>query len=251
MEYHSTGDLVIGGWLLEPRKGSATRGLVVGHGYGGRDGPDLDLPVTDTVLLFPCFRGLSRSAHPPISREPRWHVLHDIDKRDDYILGGCVEDLWLGVSVLLALFPHLATHVGYMGASLGGGIGALAIPWDDRIRRGFLEVPTFGNHPLRMTMPSSGSVAAVQDYARQHKDVLQTLAFYDAATAARFIRVPMLLAAAEFDPYVPPPGQFAIYNAVPQCKTLFTLEAGHFDYPDRQRQEHDLRGRVETFFARL
>ncbi|WP_242662636.1 hypothetical protein, partial [Teichococcus deserti] len=75
LDYRSTGGFTIGGWLLRPRQGPIRRGLVVGHGYGGREGPDLDLPVTETALLFPCFRGLSRSARAPISTDPQWHVL--------------------------------------------------------------------------------------------------------------------------------------------------------------------------------
>jgi cephalosporin-C deacetylase len=93
--YTSTGAIRIGGWLLAPREGNIRRGLVVGHGYGGRDQPDFDIPVKETAVLFPCFRGLSRSRHPPIPSDPAWHVLYDIDKPDRYILRGCVEDLWL------------------------------------------------------------------------------------------------------------------------------------------------------------
>jgi len=125
------------------------------------------------------------------------------------------------------------------------------MPWDARIGRGHLTVPTFGNHPLRLTLPSLGSVAAVQAYARKHPEVSEVLAFYDAATAARFIAVPMLVAAALFDPCVPPPGQFAIYNAIGDCKALFTLDAGHFDYPLQEEQAAGLRQRLEQFFAAL
>ena len=249
--YQSTGGFVIGGWLLVPRGREVARGLVVGHGYGGRDGPDFTLPVADAAVIFPCFRGMSRSARPPISQDPDWHVLHDIDKRDDYILGGCVDDVWLAVSALLDLYPQAGGHVGYCGISFGGGIGALAIPWDARLRRGHLEVPSFGNHPLRLTLPSLGSAAALRAYQRHHGDVLDTLAFYDAATAARFIGVPMLVAAALFDPFVPPPGQFAIYNALPDCKTLFTLDAGHFDYPGQRQQAASLGNQLKAFFAEL
>ncbi|WP_207553517.1 acetylxylan esterase, partial [Teichococcus deserti] len=195
-------------------------------------------------------------ARAPISTDPQWHVLHDIDKRDAYILGGCVEDLWLAVSALEDIVPEVAGHVGYTGVSFGGGIGALAIPWDARIRRGHLEVPSFGNHPLRLTLPSIGSGAAVQAYWRHHAEVVETLAWYDAATAARFIAIPMLVAAALFDPVVAPPGQFAIANALPDrgtggCQSLFTLPAGHFDYPGRERQEGALRQAVGDFFAAL
>ena len=61
--YTSTDGFEIGGWLLLPRQGTVERGLVVGHGYG--DQPDLDIPVEWTAVLFPCFRGLSRSRRPP------------------------------------------------------------------------------------------------------------------------------------------------------------------------------------------
>jgi cephalosporin-C deacetylase len=251
IDFTSTGDFAIGGWLLLPRRGAPVRGVVIGHGYGGRGGPDLPPPAEDAAVLFPCFRGMSLSAHPAIPANSDWHVLYDIDKRDGYILGGCVEDLWLSVTALLSLYPWLDGHVGYAGTSFGGGIGAMAVPWDPRIARAALTVPTFGNHPLRMTFDSVGSLASVRAFRDRHGDPMGTLAFYDAATAARYIRVPTLIAAALFDPAVPPPGQFSIYNAIPDRKELFTLEAGHFEYPERIRQEADLFHRQTDFFAAL
>ena len=251
LSYRSTDDVTIGGWLLVPRDRPVVRGLVVGHGYGGRDGPDTHLPIADAALLFPCFRGLSRSARHPISQDPNWHVLHDIHLRDRYILGGCVEDLWLAVSVLLAVFPWLDGRIGYAGISFGGGIGGLAIPWDRRIARGHLSLPTFGHHPLRLSLPSTGSVASVQHFHRDHPEVTETLAYYDAAATARRLAVPMHIAAALFDPMVPPPGQFAIYNAIPSRKQLFTLSAGHFDYVAAQQEERALLAQLRDFFADL
>jgi cephalosporin-C deacetylase len=251
IRYLSTGGFRIGGWLLKPKYGPLERGVVVGHGYGGRDGPDLNLPFPRAALLFPCFRGLSLSKRPPISSDPNFHVLHDIDKTNQYILGGCVEDLWLAVSTLQNLFPELEGHIGYMGRSFGGGIGALALAVETRVARAHLCVPTFGNQPLRLTLPTQGSGEAVRNYAKRHGDVMQTLQYYDAATAARHIKVPMHIAAALFDPVVAPPGQFSIYNALPTAKTLKTLEAGHFDFPGLQQQETALLEGVRTFFEAL
>jgi cephalosporin-C deacetylase len=251
--YVSTGPFRIGGWLLLPRRGSVRRGLVVGHGYGGRDGPDFDLPVEETAVLFPCFRGMSLSARPPISSDPALHVLYDIDRPDDYIIGGCVDDLWLAVSTLLALYPWLAGHIGYSGISFGGGIGALAIPFDERIERGHLVVPTFGHRPLWLTLPTVGSAQSVQAYQKMHPKVAETLRLFDAATAAERIRVPMLVAVALFDPAVAPPCQFAVANALPKSKfnEIFILDAGHFDYPDGAAQQMALRDRVGRFFRAL
>lgn len=251
LSYRSTDDFTIGGWLLIPKSRLVRRALVVGHGYGGRDGPDFDLPVADAAFLFPCFRGISRSRREPISDNPAWHVLHDIDKRDRYILGGCVEDLWLAVSTLSGLFPQTDGHIGYMGMSFGGGIGALALPWDQRIRLAHLNVPTFGHHPLRLTLPTVGSGAAIRNYQDRHGNVLETLCYYDAACAARHIHIPVQVAAALFDPVVAPPGQFAVYNALQGPKSLYVLDAGHFNYAGQMEQERELRGILREFFMSL
>ena len=248
--YTSTDDVRIGGWLLLPREGPVTRGLVVGHGYGGRDQPDFDIPVQGTAVLFPCFRGLSRSRLPPISSDPAWHVLHDIDKPDRYILGGCVEDLWLAVSVLTGLYPELDGRIGYSGTSFGGGIGALAIAFDKRIDLGHLVVPTFSNMPIWLILPTTGSGDAVQAYQRTHRDVLKTLSLFDAATAATRIDIPTLVAVARFDPAVAPPCQFSVANALATSKhhEIVVLDGGHFDYPGMEEQHALHSKKVRRFF---
>jgi cephalosporin-C deacetylase len=202
-------------------------------------------------VLFPCFRGLSRSSRPPISSDPTWHVLNDIDKPENYILGGCVEDLWLAVSVLTQLYPELDRRIGYIGASFGGGIGALGIAFDQRIDRGHLTVPTFGNMPLWLTLPTVGSGHSVQNYQKTHRGVLANLRLFDAATAARRIEIPMLVAVARFDPAVAPPCQFSVANALSSSNhhETFILDAGHFEYPGSEEQYALLTEKVRRFFG--
>ncbi|MDO9103510.1 MAG: acetylxylan esterase [Methylovulum sp.] len=252
VSYTSTDDVPIRGWLLLPKQGAVKRGFIIGHGYGGRDMPDFHLPFKNAALLFPCFRGLSLSAQTGMSADPYWHVRHNIDNVDHYILGGCVDDVWLGTSALLALFPHLSGHLGYLGISFAGGIGALALAWEQRIALGHFNVPTFGNHPLRLRLPSQGSANSVQQYYRNHKkQTLSVLRYYDAATAARRITIPIHCACAKFDPCVAPPGQFAIYNALPANKQLFVLDAGHYNYARQAQQQDELLAELDTFFAPL
>ncbi len=251
LRYHSTDGFSIGGWVAIPQNQVVTKVLVIGHGYGGREAPDFTLQPEGAALLFLCFRGISRSQQAPISSNPAFHVLHDIDKPQHYILRGCVEDLWLAVSAAQVLFPAARAHIGYAGISFGGGIGAMAVAWDARIQRAHLNVPTFGHQPLRLQCQTVGSGEAVRIYERRRGHVLDTLQYYDAAIAAQFIQQPMHIAAALFDPCVAPPGQFAVYNALPQQKQLFVLEAGHFDYPNQVTQQQALITELHDFFAQL
>jgi cephalosporin-C deacetylase len=251
LSYSSTDRVRVKGWLLLPKRGAARRGFVIGHGYTGRTEPDFHLPFEDTALLFPCARGLGLTKHSTISSEPAWHVLHDIQDRDRYVLGGCAEDLWCGVSALLRLCPEVAGHVGYLGISFSGGIGALALPWDGRVQRAHFNVPTFGNQPLRLKLPSVGSARSVQAFVRRHPRVVETLAYYDAATAAGFLRIPVHCACAQVDPSVAPEGQFSIFNAIPGPKTLFSLTAGHLEYPGQAGEERELLREIDNFFRDL
>ncbi len=251
ISYVSTGSSQINGWLLVPRARQVRRGLVVGHGYGGRDQPEFDLPVEETAVLFPCCRGLSLSASPQIPADAPGHVLCGIESRDRYVIGGCVDDIWLAVSTLETLYPWLAGHIGYSGISFGGGIGALAIPFDARIRRGHLIVPTFGHRQLWLTLPTVGSAQSVQAYQKRHGSVLETLRFFDAAIAASRITVPMLVAPALFDPAVAPPCQFSVANATQKFNEIFILDAGHFEYAGMEEQNAILQHKVGRFFKVL
>lgn len=239
----------IGGWLTRPRDEPVERGVVIGHGYGGREGPDFDLPFRRAALIFPCARGISRSACAGISDQPDAHVLHGIEQRETCILGGCAADtVWCAASALLELFPMAARRLDYLGISFGGGVGALALPWDERFHRAHLNVPTFGHQTLRLALPCIGSGEAVRQRHIQTGRVLDTLRYFDAATAAQRLRIPVHVAAARFDPVVPPPGQFAIYNALAGPKELFVLQAGHFDHAGAAAENARLRDALAYFF---
>lgn len=249
VEYTSLGNFRIKGWLTVPRDEPVERGAVIGHGYGGRDGPDREVPMARCAVLFPCARGLSLSAHPAIPTDPSGHVLYGIQNRHAYILGGCAADIWCGATALLQLFPAATARLDYLGISFGGGVGALALPWDERFHSAHLCVPSFGNHPVRLDCPCVGSGEAVRTYHRERGGItLEVLRYFDAASAARYLRIPIHIAAARFDPAVPPPGQFSIYNAINSPKRLFMLSAGHFDYPDQSAEQRRLFAELKDFF---
>lgn len=247
--YQTTGGIALGGWLLLPKAGPPKRGFIVGHGYGGRIGPDFHFPFTDAAIFFPCCRGLARSPAPPISPDPQWHVLHDIDKKERYILRGCVEDTWLAVGCMEQLYPDLKGRLGYLGISFTGGVGAIAMAYEKRVTKAHFNVPTFGHHRLRLRMPTEGSGLAVQKFFLDHpRMTLKTLRYYDAANAVEAMNMPVHFALALRDHVVTPPGQFAIYNAVSAEKQLFVLDAGHTGYPNKVKQHKALMRELDAFF---
>ena len=217
-----------GAWLLLPRDGKVSRGWVIGHGYGGREG--MELVPAGVAAIMPCAPGFHLSAAPGVPDISSTHVVHGITSKDTYLIRFCVAGLWAAVTALNELCPATVGRTVYKGGSFGGGLGALAIPWDARITAGWLDVPTFGHHPLRLACPCTGSGEAVRTWHAVHPEVEQVLAFYDAAVAATFIRVPLLVTPAAFDPAVPPPGQFAVANAVPGARVR-PREYGHFAWP--------------------
>jgi len=237
-----------GGWLSMPRGESPKKLVVMGHGYGGRGDPgtmQLDAP---TAVLSPCARGFNRSKTPGVPETSAFHVIHGIESRETYIHRFNVAELWSAATALLELFPKAADRLFYYGTSFGGGLGAMMLPWDSRVSRAFLQVPSFGNIPLRLTLPCVGSGEAVRLYHNHRGDVMPVMQYFDSATSARSIQQPTLVANALFDPAVAPPGQFAVYNAIPAKKKLFVKQAGHFVYPDEAKENLEMAEAVNEWF---
>ena len=247
IEFDGWQNFRVGGWLTLPRDGKFERGVVCGHGYGGREAAHFSVPGPRAVALFPCARGFHRARRVALPDKAARHVLHGIETRETYILRACVADLWASASVLLELFPRIEGQLDYSGGSFGGGLGALMLPFDARFRRAHLDVPTFGNHPLRVQMPCHGSGEAVRSYCKRHPEVTDVLAYFDAATAATFIETPTLVSPALSDPAVPPPGQFAVYNALAASKELWVRSAGH---PTSEAESAQLFADLSKWFAR-
>ena len=201
-------------------------GLVVGQGYGNPAGPAASEYGLTTA--FACVRGLGLSQCKDIPWEVGKHVVHGIQSKETYILRGVIADQWMTASVLLDMFPDTADNLNYRGGSMGGGMGALLLPWDSRFKAAWLDVPTFGAE-IRFDYPSRGSGEACRQYLLEHPEAKQVLAWFDASASARYIRIPVCVTPAKFDPVVAPVGQFSIANAIPEpYKTVFIRETGHF-----------------------
>jgi len=223
-------------WFAEPLEHPARIGLVHSHGYGGRLAPQFERVPADAAAIFPVARGLgalnSRIGAPPVRDE---HVIAGIEDADRFVLGLCARDLWLAADALQAVIGSLP--LAYVGESFGGGVGALALPWDHRYFAATLIVPSFGQYDLRLAAPCLGSGEAMRRHVLAHPAARETLRWFDASTSMLHARVPVRVEAALWDANVPPPGQFAVANAVERSAgslELAVLPAGHADYPGRQ-----------------
>jgi cephalosporin-C deacetylase len=232
--FDTLGGYRIGAWLSVPIE-KPTALVVVGHGYGGRGEPDFRFE--NAVQLSFCAPGLNLSAAQGIPNTSAEHVIYGIERKENYLIGFCVAAIWSSVTYLCEAFPELKHRLYYQGTSFGGGLGALALPWDKRIRGAQLTVPTFGHHPLRLICKCIGSGESVRQYHQRFPEIVKTLAYFDAATSASKITQKVLVAPALFDPAVPPPGQFAIANALPN-KENYILAAGHYSGYASEAQEY-------------
>ena len=94
----------------------------------------------------------------------------------------------------------------------------------------------------------TGSGAAVQAMLKRKPDFLHsTLAYYDAAIAAKRILIPMHCACAMFDPMVAPPGQFAVYNAIPSEKDSSSSVQATKNIRSRTLKWTDCRANLTSF----
>lgn len=218
--YTADGGLRLRAWVAVPVGVPPRVGVVHSHGYGGRAAPTFERVPHDAAVIFPVARGLGAlntgvGAPDTSSR----HVLHGIEAVETYAVGRSAVDLWHAATALLDLLAQRDAALGglplyFVGTSFGGGIGALAVPWDDRFVGATLEVPTFGQHDLRLKMPCTGSGEAVRHHVADHPEAREVLAFHDASVAATHLRVPTRVECAAWDTHVPPPGQFAVANGV-------------------------------------
>lgn len=250
VHYDSWDGVRIGAWITVPTQGPIQKALVTGHGYGGREAPVYEQPIEKAVSIFPCVRGFQVSAHPDYPGNGHEHVMTGIQQKETYSHLGSVVDYWLGASALETLYPETKDEIYYSGGSFGGGIGALLLPWDPRFKKAYLNIPSFGNHPLRIDLPCVGSGQSVQNaYHAGQTEILEVLQYFDAATAAKHIHIPVFVAAAMFDPAVPPPGQFAVYNALSGPRELFLRQAAHFELAGNEHDDAAIHARLKRWFA--
>ncbi len=211
-------------WISRPRHSRG--GILIGQEYCNMSvPPPCDAGVT---LCCPNVRGLGLSQCRDIPWVPPEHVLHGIRAKETYVLRGVITDLWLAATILIDMYPDVAENLNYMGSGMGGGTGALMLPWDSRFKAAFLGVPAFGNNPVCLKYQSPGYGEALGKYVQEHPEAMEVLGYFDAAVSAKYLRIPTVVVPALSDPCVAPAGQFSVANSIPdRYRIRFIAETGH------------------------
>ena len=178
---------------------------------------------------MPCVRGLGLSQCKDIPWQIAEHAGYGFDDPAHYVIVGGVRDLWIALTIMIDMFPDTADNIVCRGSSLGGAMGAMCIPWDERIHYGDLNVPTLGGKTA-LNNPGTVSKSGLTRHRKAFESEagMRVLDMCNASSAAQFIRVPTLVTPALSDEMVPPPGQFAVANSIPEKYRIMRIrEVGH------------------------
>jgi cephalosporin-C deacetylase len=235
----------IGMWVLKPRVTSKIRRIrIQGHGYGGPDGIDWALAWPDQIVIFSIAPGFHLSENEKLPKsDVIQHVIHGIENPETYVLGACAAAIWRAVDLAEQIRGDNPWEIYYHGWSFGGGIGALALPWERRIKGAELGQPTFGYHSARLGQACVGSGESVRMLYLRNPSIRETLRYFDSAFSVRHLETPTVFACAYFDPAVIPPGQWAVANNCRGPKRISPFLTGHFEYFYKGLKDEELNHR--------
>ena len=213
-------------WICRPDV--SLGGQIIAHGYGNPAVPDAGRSPGLTIAM-PCVPGLGLSQCEEIPWQGRYHAAYGFHDPEKYVLIAGVRNLWTAISIMIDMFPDVKENIVCSGGSLGGAMGAMCTAWDPRIKAAELNVPTLGG---RITLDYPGTEGDPSytrvSLAKASEQGMRTFDLCSAASAARYIRVPVLVTPALSDHNVPPPGQFAVANSIPEeYRILRIREVGH------------------------
>ncbi len=239
----------IGMWICRPDVSRG--GMIIAHGYGNPATPAIsENPGLTTAM--PCVPGLGLSQCEEIPWQSGQHAAYGFDDPEKYVLIAGVRNLWTAVSIMIDMFPDVKDNIVCSGGSLGGAMGALCTAWDHRIKAVELNVPTLGGRIMLQYPGSEGDPSHTRaTMAKSSETGMRVFDLCSASAAASFIRVPALLTPALCDTNVPPPGQFAVANSVPEeYRILRIREVGHHapTEADRLMEENELKAIRKKIF---
>ena len=130
------------------------------------------------------------------------------------------------------------TNLGVMGSSQGGALTLVTAGLDKRVTAAAPVHPAMCDMTGYLEGRAGGWPHYLADKTKwekaSHKDVLETISYYDAVNFARDIKIPVLFSFGYNDNVCPPTSVFAAYNVIEAPKeTFLALETAHWVFPEQ------------------
>jgi cephalosporin-C deacetylase len=214
--------------------------VVHAHGYNSFSEIQRDWADSGCHVLGFDVRGFGRSlaAVPGLSRQG-W-ILTGAQSPHTSVLRGAVCDYVRAVETARTLVEGRGGTVSRVvahGVSFAGGLAVLAEGHRPRADLLVVGVPTFGWFEGRRSLRPGGSAAELNDYldrcsAEDERQVMATVAYFDAINAADLVRAPAVVGVGCIDPIVPPETVYAVVNHLRVPYELWELPVSHSEAPE-------------------
>lgn len=170
--------------------------------------------------------------------------LNNAHDRDRYfykrVILGCIK----ANDFLCQLTQWDGNNLGVMGSSQGGALSIITAALDKRVTAAAPVHPAMCDMTGSLYDRAGGWPQPFADKSKANtalqKEMINTLAYYDVANFAKFIKIPIWFSFGFNDNVCPPTSVYAAYNAISSDKTTFlALESAHWVFDiqlDRQRE---------------
>jgi cephalosporin-C deacetylase len=210
-------------WLAIPVQGEAPAKpwpvIVTPPGYSGRQAGVLlgECQRGYAVLqVFP--RGQGDSAElSPIKGEK---LTSQLDQPEGAYYQGAYADVIRGIDFVTSREDLDHDRIAMVGGSQGGGMALAVAALDPRVKAVVAHVPFLCDMPLAAQTPKSLVKQLLDRAGRNDEAALRTLGYFDPATLAPRVRVPVLMSAGGNDEVCPANTIQSVYERLPGRKTL-------------------------------
>jgi cephalosporin-C deacetylase len=153
---------------------------------------------------------------------------------------GCVK-----ANDFIASLPQWdGKNLGVMGSSQGGTLTLVTAGLDKRVTAAAPVHPAMCDMTGYLSGRAGGWPHYLADKSKwelgSHKEIVETISYYDAVNFSRRITVPVLFSFGYNDNAVPPTSVYAAYNSITAPKEKFLAEeTGHWVYPEQMQKQRE------------
>ena len=153
---------------------------------------------------------------------------------------GCVK-----ANDFIASLPQWdGKNLGVMGSSQGGTLTLVTAGLDKRVTAAAPVHPAMCDMTGYLSGRAGGWPHYLADTTKwpkpSHKDIVETITYYDAVNFARQITAPVMFSFGYNDTTCPPTSVYAAYNSIKSPKeTFLAVESSHWVFPEQQEKQRE------------